>query len=255
MRIAFSGTGNSGKTTLIKSFLYTWKNYTTPEKTYRDIIKEEGLDHSSKTTIDTQDKILNFMIDQVQGTTLSDKVVYDRCPLDNIAYSMWCHDKKVEGFTKDFVSDQIKLMRESMRSLDIIFLCRFDEKQKIVDDGFRDTNLQFIKEIDNIFYSLYRSHNEDPEGDIFFPKGDSPCLIELPNNPQARIDLVAEYVAPDGGMYGEEDSILNPENLNDLERLVELQKQAHNKEEEEKRLRQKFGLSQDRGDSGNSIIF
>ena len=67
MRIAFSGTGNSGKTTLVKSFLYTWKSYSTPEKTYRDIIEEEGLSHSSATTTDTQEKILNFMIDQVQG--------------------------------------------------------------------------------------------------------------------------------------------------------------------------------------------
>ena len=251
MRIAFSGTGNSGKSTLVKSFLYTWSNYRTPEKSYRDLIKEEGLSHSSKTTIDTQDKILNFMIDQVQNTTLSDKIIYDRCPLDNIAYSMWCHDKGVEGFTKDFVTEQIKLMRESMRSLDIIFLCRFDSSQKVVDDGLRDTNLNFIKEIDNIFYSLYRSHNDDPEGDIFFPKGDSPCLIELPNNPQARIDLVAEYVAPDGGMYGEEDSILNPENIGDLEKLVNLQKQAKNKEEEDQRLQQKFGLPPD---TDNRII-
>ena len=47
MRIAFSGTGNSGKTTLLKSFLYTWKNYSTPEKTYRDVIEEKDLQHSS----------------------------------------------------------------------------------------------------------------------------------------------------------------------------------------------------------------
>ena len=251
MRIAFSGTGNSGKSTLVKSFLYTWSNYRTPEKTYRDIIEEEGLSHSSKTTVDTQSKILNFMIDQVQNTTLSDKIIYDRCPLDNIAYSMWCHDKEIEGFTKDFVTEQIKLMRESMRSIDIIFLCRFDSSQKVVDDGFRDTDLNFIKEIDNIFYSLYRSHNDDPEGDIFFPKGDSPCIIELPNNPQGRIDLVAEYVAPDGGMYGEEESILNPENIDDLERLVNLQKQAKEKEEEDQRLQQKFGLPPD---TNNRII-
>ena len=66
MRIAFSGTGNSGKTTLVKSFLYTWDNYITPEKSYRDILIEEDLSHSSNTTIDTQEKILNFFIEQSQ---------------------------------------------------------------------------------------------------------------------------------------------------------------------------------------------
>ena len=62
MRIAFSGTGNSGKSTLLKSFLYTWKNFSTPEKTYRDVIEEKNLDHSSKTTTNTQKEILNFML-------------------------------------------------------------------------------------------------------------------------------------------------------------------------------------------------
>lgn len=242
MRIAFSGTGHSGKTTLVKSFLYTWKNYTTPEKTYRDIIHENNLSHSSDTTIETQEKILNFMIDQVQSSVQSDKIVYDRCPLDNIAYSMWCNDKGTDGFTKAFVTKQIKLMRESMKSLDIIFLCRFDNRQNVEDDGFRDTDIKFIKEVDNIFYSLYKQYTEYPDADIFFPAGDSPCIILLPDKPQLRIDMVAEYIAPGGDMYGDEDSILNPENINELERLVNLQKQAKDQEEEEERLKQKFGM-------------
>ena len=114
------------------------------------------------------------MIDQVQSTSKDDNIAFDRCALDNIAYSMWAHDKKIEGFTKDFVTQHINLMKESMRSLDIIFLCRFDPNQAIQDDGFRDTDKQFITEVDNIFYSLYRQYTEHPEADIFFPKGDSP---------------------------------------------------------------------------------
>ena len=111
MRIAFSGTGNSGKTTLVKSFLYTWKNYTTPEKTYREILEEDNLPHSSKTTTKTQEKILNFMIDQVQSAEKDSNIIFDRCPLDNIAYSMWCNEKKVKGFSNSYVSEQIELMR------------------------------------------------------------------------------------------------------------------------------------------------
>ena len=84
MRIAFSGTGNSGKSETIKSFLYTWKQYKQPEKTYRDILEEEKLDHSTKTSKDTQIKILKSLIEQVEGYTVDDFVVHDRCPLDNI---------------------------------------------------------------------------------------------------------------------------------------------------------------------------
>ena len=240
MRIAFSGTGNSGKSTLVKSFLYTWDNYISPEKSYRDILKEENLPHSSNTTTDTQEKILNFFIDQVQGYDKTSKVVFDRCPLDNIAYTMWCHDKEIKDFDKKFVTEQIALMRESLRFLDIIFLCRFDEKQAIEDDGFRDTDKDFIKEVDNIFYSLYRQYTENPEADIFFPKGDSPCIIELPHDGQQRIDIVHEYVTPEGEMYGDETSIFN--DIDELERLVTPQKTALDQEEKEKELFRKFGL-------------
>jgi len=44
MRIAFSGTANSGKSTMVKSFLHTWTNYETPTGTYRDVLKEKGLE-------------------------------------------------------------------------------------------------------------------------------------------------------------------------------------------------------------------
>ena len=242
MRVAFSGTGNSGKTTLLKSFLYTWTGYTTPEKTYREMLQEKELPHSSKLTTQTQESILNFMVDEVQLASKDDKIAYDRCPLDAIAYSMWAHDKQIEGFTKTFVTEQINLMRESMRSLDIIFLCRFDPNQAIQDDGFRDTDKKFIVEVDNIFYSLYRQYTEPPEADIFFPKGDSPCIILLPDNGQERIDLIGEYVTADGDMYGDESSLFSPENLNQLEDLVKQQQTAHEAEEKEKELKKKFGL-------------
>ena len=50
MRLAISGTAHSGKTTLLKSFLHTWRNYESPSTSYRDILKEKELDHSKGTT-------------------------------------------------------------------------------------------------------------------------------------------------------------------------------------------------------------
>ncbi len=97
MRIAFSGTGNSGKTTTVKSFLYTWDNYTTPEKTYRDLIQEDNLKHSKDTTPDTQSAILDFMSKVQEENKDVQHIVYDRCTLDNIAPIMpdcanFCHN-------------------------------------------------------------------------------------------------------------------------------------------------------------------
>ena len=200
---------------------------------------------SPKTTSKTQERILDFMLDQLQEYDKDSKVVYDRCPLDNIAYTMWCHDKNKKGFSKTFVSKQIQLMRESMRFLDIIFLCRYNEQSgQSTDNGnkLREKDTRFIKEIDNIFFSLYNQYMHNPEADIFFPKGDTPCIIILPDDQQGRIDLISEYVNTDGELFGEEESILNPDNIDKLEQLVKEQEKARDKEETEKELYKKFGL-------------
>jgi len=240
MRIAFSGTGNSGKSTMVKSFLHTWKQYETPEKTYRDILKEENLTHSTETTTETQNKILDFMVDQVASYDKDSKVIYDRCSLDNLAYTIWCNEKKKDGFTREFVTKQINLMKESMRNLDIIFLCRFDVNQKVKDDGFRETNVEFILEVDNIFNSFFQQYTQNPEADIFFPKGDSPAVIELPHNAQERIDLVHQYVGDDGTLIADEPSILS--DVGKLEDLLLQQESALDAENKEKELFKRFGL-------------
>ena len=41
MRIAISGSGCQGKTTLIKDFLAQWKNYKPESETYREVIKKK----------------------------------------------------------------------------------------------------------------------------------------------------------------------------------------------------------------------
>lgn len=242
MRIAISGCQNSGKTTLLTNFLQVWPQYATPEKTYRDLIKEKQLPHSSLATKDTQLDILSFMIQQQGDYKKDSKVVYDRCPIDNLVYTLWCHDKGIDGFDKTFVDQTISLVKESMKSLDIIFLLRYDNSIKIEEDGLRDTNLEYIKEIDNIFDVLYQQYYHNLEADIFFPKNDSPCIIPLPTSGQQRIDIISEYIDPAGNLHGDDVSIFNPNNISELEALVQQQKNALEMEQREKALYNKFKI-------------
>jgi predicted ATPase len=243
MRIAFSGTANTGKTTLINNFLTVWSQYSTPEKTYRDLITEKNLTHSSSTTTDTQWEILNFMIDQLQSYDKESKVVFDRCPLDNLAYTLWAYEKGIEGFDRKYVDKCITLTKESMRHIDIIFLLRYDPSIKIEKDGTRDADVTYIQEIDNIFNALFEQYKQNYEADIFFPKDDSPGIIELPTNLQRRVDIISEYITPTGELYGDEHSLFNPEKLDELEALVKQQKFALEAEQKEKELFKKFGLN------------
>jgi len=93
MRIAISGTACQGKSTLIKDFLDQWPMYTTPTKTYRDVIVEKSLSHSSVTNKDTQWEILNFMIDELKKLLKGIKL-YLIAVLLTISYTVYGLNKK-----------------------------------------------------------------------------------------------------------------------------------------------------------------
>lgn len=211
MRIAISGTGNQGKSTLIKDFLKEWPNFKTESETYREKITSENLPHSKETTKDTQWKILNHMIDEMQTFKADDKVIMDRCPIDNLVYSLWAFEKGVGDIDKEFIDKCIPLVCESMRHLDIIFFLPITKAApvKIEDDGMRETDPMFIKEIDNIFKMIGAQHYQNNGKNPFFPKDDAPGWIEIFGTPEVRIAMIKQYLDVDGDLIGGTEESLN----------------------------------------------
>lgn len=218
MRIAISGTANTGKTTFIKDFLSKWSKYTTPEKTYRDIITEKNLPHSDCTCKDTQQAILDFQIETLSKYSEKDNVIFDRCPLDNLVYSMHAVENPDSDIDSDFINKCIPLVRESMRKLDIIFFVPITSAATIpvVDDGVRQTDENYIKEIDNIFKEMFRRYSAQ-SFEPFFPQGDVPAIIELFGSRQERLYMAGLYIDADGdAIEGDMDSLLGQEALESL---------------------------------------
>jgi len=220
MRIAFSGAACTGKSTTLNAFLKRWPTYKLPQPTYRSLIQENN--HSKKTDKKLQKAILDFMLNQQKQFTAHDKVVYDRCGLDNIVYTLWCHEKNKKGFNRQFVDDCIEVVRESMRHLDIIFLSTRDLMGPIEDNNTRETDPSFITETDNIFKAIQTQLTTT--GSPFFPPNDSPALIELTGTTEERMGQIAMYVTVDGDMYGEEQSLVNMDEIAKMERLLREQK-------------------------------
>ena len=204
MRIAISGTGNQGKTTLINDFLQEWSNYKTESSTYRDKLVSEKLPHSKEATKDTQWKILNHMIDEMQTFGAEDNIIMDRCPIDNLIYSLWCFEKGVGDIDKEFIDKCIPLVCESMRNLDIIFFIPITKAAPVAikEDGVRETDEVYIKEIDNIFKMIGAQHHENNGRNPFFPKDDAPGWIEVFGDRQTRIAMIKQYLDADGDLIG-----------------------------------------------------
>ena len=219
MRIAISGTACQGKTTLIKDFLDQWPNYTTPKKTYRDIIKDNDLDHSSKTNKETQWEILNFMIEELQKTRKGDNVIFDRCPLDNLVYSIWAHEKKNSNITNKFIKKCIPLVRESFRNLDIIFFTPITKvgSVELEQDDLRDEDPNLIEEVDHLFKAVHRDHQINPKSN-FFVSDDKPAILEVFGNRKERIEIIKLYVDKDGD-FQEPGNIIDEDIMKEIEAL------------------------------------
>jgi len=237
MRISISGTGCQGKSTLIADFLKEWPMYDTESVTYREKIVSENLPHSKAATKDSQWKILNHMIDEMQTFKPGDNIIMDRCPIDNLVYSLWCFDKQVGDIDKEFIDKCIPIIRESMRKLDIIFFIPITKAAPvpIVEDKMREADPVYIKEIDNIFKMTGAQYMQNPGANPFFPKDDSPAWIEVFGDRQTRIAMIKQYLDIDGDLIGgTEESmaqLINPydgkmfdESAQSMQELIEDQK-------------------------------
>jgi hypothetical protein len=241
MRIAVSGSACQGKSTFIYDFLKEWPNYKAVDSGYRKIIKEKKAKHSKETTEELQWDILNSMIDDMQANCdKGNKVLFDRCPFDNIVYSIWANAKDNKKFTDKFIEKCIPLVRESMRMLDIIFFTPITKVAPvpIIKDEKREVDEEFIKEIDNIFKTIV--HQIQKTGvSVFFPKDDSPGIIEIFGKPEERIHLARYYLGATGDLIGEEQSVISDLNLqtqNQVQDLLKTQESIAEKEKFEKSL-------------------
>lgn len=201
MRICVSGTKRQGKSTFIKDFLEEWSMYETPQTTYRDSIKKDNLPHTKLTNKDTQWKILNLILDNYQSYSKGDKVIFDRGPLDNLAFTMWAYSKELGDIDDEFVQKSVNLVRESMAFIDIIFFIPITAVRPIEYSEEDQEDVEFFEEIDNIFKAFKYDWSINEGSKIFDPR-DKPAIIEIFGSPEERVQMAKLYLGDDGALIG-----------------------------------------------------
>jgi hypothetical protein len=201
MKIAFIGAQAVGKSSLINQFLKKWPMYTTPKRTYRDIIAEKKLKINKKGNKESQRIILNALADEVMDAAAGDNknIVFDRCVVDNIAYTLWLNaNNKVSD---DFVIESKTIAAETLKLYDIIFYIPIHESIPVDKKNNRSVDLGYRSEIDNIFKALVTSYEKGTGR--FFPLSDCPAVITLDMAPEARCEQIRLYIQDSGDNYGD----------------------------------------------------
>ncbi len=145
--------------------------------------------------------------------------MYDRCPWDNLAYTLQAN---AEGKISDEVTAaSISLVRESMRELDIIFWIKRNDNIKVVDDGVRETDEEYIDTTEQIFQELYDQYCDNMEHDVFYPKDDCPAIIQIEDvTLDDRLFFIGEFIDAKGDLIETKDSVLSSENLELMEQIL-----------------------------------
>lgn len=232
MRIAFSGSAGQGKTTVVGDFLKEWPQYRRSAESHRQLVKEKVIPVNKNVTAEGQWDILQCLVKDVEGLRSSDNMVFDRCALDNIVYSLWAAGTGSSNIDKEFIGKCAEVVKEYMRKIDIIFFLPITRVApvKLVEREGRDTDPMYVAEIDNIFKALAKSHNEGKCP--FFVHEDSPPIIEIYGSPAERIQMIKLYVDTKGASVETTSSILSLDNIQMMERLV--MEQAEAKEVEDR---------------------
>lgn len=158
--IGVLGTQNTGKSTFIgdvrKRYQGTDNEINQVGCDYRKKIEEAGLSINRNGNLLCQQVIMETLLDQICiiSNSPSGNYIMDRTPIDAYVYTVYLARHNPElGITSTDLDDMFVRVIASIGSYDKLIYIDLDKCDNVVvvDDKFRDTNIEYRKEIDSIF--------------------------------------------------------------------------------------------------------
>jgi hypothetical protein len=112
MRIAVSGTHHIGKSTLIHEFLCAHAGFIHEPEPYAVMVEDLGEEFSAEPCVEDFQRQLQFNIDRLGQHAPGERVIYERCPLDFLAY--------IDALEPNSVEELIGPISDAMPHLDLI---------------------------------------------------------------------------------------------------------------------------------------
>lgn len=147
LKVAFSGSFSTWKTTIINLFKSNW--YPIIEETSRRVLNWRNINNLSESELNLfQKELIELQIHDEELFTQNNKwFIIDTALLDTLAYSQ-------NLATKD---ELFKLVEDNYKGYDIIFY--FPLLDEIEDDNQRHTSREFQENIDSLIRWIYKEKN------------------------------------------------------------------------------------------------
>ena len=172
MRVAVSGTHGVGKSTLIAAFLSRHPEYAHEPEAFEALADDIDLTESGTPTPDGLRILLEYTVSVLQGRSAQVDVVFERSPIDYLAYAAASGSAWSQGDKQRFLAAHSPVVRTSIRDLDLVAylpLSAASPGRRRGEDG------RFRRRVD---LWLRRVLLDDVYG--LFADGRPPRVVELP---------------------------------------------------------------------------
>jgi hypothetical protein len=195
MRIAISGSHSLGKSTVVNDWVGAHPEFRREEEPYRALALNgpyEILFRESSTRLHNGIQ-LYYNISRVNRySSAADDVIFDRAPVDYLAYSQYTANRGTTDIDSAFVASMVPVVRESLDHLDILAFVPKSEAWPVEmeADGIRPVDHAYRDEVDAIFKQIYR------EGRFaVMPPVHPPLMLELVGSRNQRLDQLQQAIA------------------------------------------------------------
>lgn len=138
MRIAVSGTHFAGKSSLIKSLLKSLPNFKSLNEPYH-LLEEEGYEFSEPPSLEEFEHLIKRSITEIDKSP--NNIIFDRCPLDYLAYAQVCVEKS--SLEEDFdIEGWIEKIGAALQRLDLILFIPIEYPDRILVPAVQDKKLR-----------------------------------------------------------------------------------------------------------------
>lgn len=184
MRIAVSGTHSVGKSTLVNDFVAARPDYLREEEPYRALRKDYPIKFGKESTRYCNGVQLFYNISRIKQYAAGDRVIFDRAPVDYIAYSLYTAHHRQTDIDKAFIEGMAEPVREALRFIDVLVFIPISKAHPmhLENDGIRPIDPAYRSEVDAHFKAIYR----DGLYSLLDPKT-LPKLIEITGSREDRI--------------------------------------------------------------------
>ncbi|MDA0251402.1 MAG: AAA family ATPase [Actinomycetota bacterium] len=198
MRIAVTGSHSLGKSTVVNDWVAARDGYLREEEPYRALGlfgPYEILFRDASTRLHNGIQLYYSVSRVHRYASSATDVIFDRAPVDYLAYSQFTADCGTTDIDDEFVQSMVPAVRESLDHLDILAFVPGSERWPVEmeADGIRPVDLDYRDRVDAIFKEIYRDGRFG-----VLPAENAPLLVELVGPREQRLEQLQSAISQRG---------------------------------------------------------